>query len=372
MRVLVIRRAKGASFSMDVYADGLIEGLRQARPDWSVEALTPSFSEYSGSVLNRIDKYFWRYLALPQQVSQRDDIDIFHVIDHSDGHFAYSLRRAQRRVVVTCHDLINFVQPENITTQALAPWVSTMIWKYAVEGICKADHVVTVSNYTANDVTKVFGLSTDHITAIHNGVESDFRPWPERGAALRQHYGLSLDTFCLLNVGSNHPRKNVITALQAVALLHQRGLPVHFLKAGADFTPAQKEFIDSKNLSDWVSYVGKPSKDQLVDLYNAADLLIAPSLYEGFGITVLEAMACGTPVVTSNATALPEVVGTAGLMAPPDDVEAMATAVMQMQQNPAEYRQFVEKGLAHVQTFTWKAHGERVAKVYENVLSQTP
>lgn len=371
MQIAIVRRAPGASFSMDVYADGLVNGLRQVRPDWKVVEITPTFKEFEGSALSRLGKYYRRYGQFPRQVRQQRDVDLFHVIDHSDGHLCYSLGRAARPVVITCHDLINYIQPENISTQAKLPMVSRWFWRYAVQGLAQADHIVTVSDHTAKDVMATFGVEPARVTTAHNGVDPAFCPLPpEQIAVARSRYGLRGDRFYLLNVGSNHPRKNVVALLQALALLRQQGVPAHLLKAGADLTAAQKTYAQQQNLTDYVAYVGKPDQAELVALYNAADVLVAPSLYEGFGITPLEAMACGTPVVVADATALPEVVGDAGLRVPPQDIGAIATALRQLYEQPEVYARLANAGRDRAQLFTWAAHGDRVAAVYETLVNQ--
>jgi glycosyltransferase involved in cell wall biosynthesis len=370
MRIAVVRRAPGASFSMDVYADGLVSGLKQVRPTWKIVEITPAFREFQGSALGGLVKYYRRYGQFPRQVARRQGIDLFHVIDHSDGHLCYALGRTQRPVVVTCHDLINYIQPENISTQAKLPWLSAGLWRYAVRGIMQADHIVTVSDHTAKDVMATFGIEPARVTTAHNGVDPAFQPLDQvQVMAARSRYGLASDIFCLLNVGSNHPRKNVFSILKALAVLRQRGLPTYLLKAGADFTPNQKIYLQQQNLTDCVAYVGKPSQAQLVELYNAVDGLVAPSLYEGFGITPLEAMACGTPVVVSNTTALPEVVGQAGLLVPPEDIGAIAAAIQQLYEQPETYSHLVKAGCDRAQSFTWTAHAERVASVYETLVN---
>lgn len=371
MRIAVVRRAPGASFSMDVYADGLVAGLRQARPTWDIVEITPAFKEFQGSVLGGLLKYVRRYGLLPRQVARRQGIDLFHVIDHSDGHLCYALGHRCHPVVVTCHDLINYIQPENISAQAKLPWLSTGLWRYAVRGIAQADHIVTVSDHTAKDVMATFGIEPARVTTAHNGVDPAFRPQtPEQIAAARSRYGLEPDRFCLLNVGSNHPRKNVVALLQALARLRQQGVPAHLLKAGADLTAEQKTYVQQQNLTDCVAYVGKPNQAELVALYNAADVLVAPSLYEGFGFTPLEAMACGTPVVVADATALPEVVGDAGLRVAPQDIGAIAAALCQLYQQPEVYARLVDAGRDRARLFTWAAHGDRAAAVYETLLNR--
>lgn len=139
MRVAILRRAVGASFSMDVYADGLVAGLKVARPEWEIIELFPKSDrqeQKNSSWLTGLGKYYERYWRYPLSV-QQETADIFHVIDHSDGHLVYWLKKTKRPIVVTCHDLINLVNPENVDNQARIPAISMAVWKYAVQGLKK-------------------------------------------------------------------------------------------------------------------------------------------------------------------------------------------------------------------------------------------
>lgn len=373
MRVAIVRRAPKASFSMDVYADGLVSGLRAVRPDWDIVELVPAIASTKGaSWLAGLQKYYQRYWSFPLTVKQQD-VDLFHIIDHSDGHLAYWLQGTHKPIVVTCHDLINFLQPENISDQAKLPFVSTAVWKYAVKGMRQADHIVTVSAHTAKDVIRLMCVEPERLTVAPNAVEPLFHPLPQAEFAwVRQQHQIAPDTTCLLNVGSNHPRKNVFAILQALNALKTEGMPVQLLKTGADFTVEQKTFIQTHHLEPFITYLGKPDKTALIQIYNAADILVAPSLYEGFGMTILEAMACGTPVITSNVTSLPEVAGDAAIVVAPNDTAAIAQAVCQIREDSGLRHSLIEKGLVRVKSFTWEKTAEQIADVYEQLLDEAP
>jgi glycosyltransferase involved in cell wall biosynthesis len=119
------------------------------------------------------------------------------------------------------------------------------------------------------------------------------------------------------------------------------------------------------NFLKYIFNLGNPDKARLVQIYNAADVLLAPSLYEGFGLTIVEAMACGTPVITSNVSSLPEVVGDAGIMIDPNCPQAIADAVIELYKNPVLYANLIEKGLSRSQFFNWQNTAEQVATIYE-------
>ena len=292
--------------------------------------------------------------------------DIFHIIDHSNAHVAYWLKRKNTAIVVTCHDLVQFVYPEILKDQSRFPAFSMASWKYSVRGMSKADQIIAVSENTAKDLSQMLMIEPQQITVIPNGVDARFCLRPE-AKSLRQQYGCSPDTICLLNIGSTHQRKNIFTILRVLTALRDRNLSVCLWKIGDDFTDGQKAFIRAEKLEPFIQNLGKPAQDMLISLYNAADLLLAPSLYEGFGLTVLEAMACGTPVITANASSLPEVAGDAAVLVEPMDVKAIVAAVCRLNQD-VTYRQILmQKGIERARSFTWKYSAEKVAAIYETL-----
>jgi glycosyltransferase involved in cell wall biosynthesis len=373
MRVAILRRAPQASFSMDVYADSLVRGLRAVRPSWDIMERSPILGAASARQFNLLaggQKYYERYWRYPRSLKPLD-ADIFHIIDHSDGYLSYWLSVYKKNHVVTCHDLINLTQPESFKGKASFPIVSLTAWKLAVQGMKISDHVIAVSAHTKQDMIEQLAIAPQKITVVPNAVDPLFRPLPQDEIDLfRQQKGLSPNTVCLLNVGSNNARKNILTILKVVALLKNRGLPAQFWKVGADFNLEQQTFIQTHQLESCTAYLGQPAEDQLIQIYNAADILVAPSLYEGFGLTLLEAMACGTAVVAANVTAIPEVVGDAGILTDPIDVNAIATAIQHLHNDVRHREELIHRGLERVKQFTWEKTAEQVANIYEQVLEK--
>lgn len=370
MRIVIARTMP--NFSMDVYADGLAAGLRAVRPNWEVVELAPlPLDRTSRSLLLRAKKFYERFWNFPRTV-RRQKADIFHVIDHSEAHIVYGLKKAGKPVVVTCHDLINFFYRDNLRGSVKVPFVSNGMWMYSVRGLQDCDHVVTVSAVTAKDTAQILNVEPARISVVPNAVEPVFQPLPQHQSELfRQQQGVSPETVCLLNVGSNHPRKNISAILRALAILRHKGFPFLFWKAGADFDDDQKAFIQVEGLGSHITYLGNPDKATLVQLYNAANILVAPSLHEGFGMTLLEAMACGTPVITANVSAMPEVVGDAGVLVDPQDWEAIADVICHLHADPVFYQELVNKGLERVKAFTWEKTAEQIAEIYEKLLEES-
>jgi glycosyltransferase involved in cell wall biosynthesis len=369
MRVVIARPMP--EFSMDVYAEGVIAGLRSVRPHWDIVDLSPCpIDRNSRSLRLRAWKYYERFWNFPHRVSQQI-ADVFHIIDHSEAHLVRWLRQMGKPVVVTCHDLINFFYQDNLQGSVKLPFVSNNLWLRSVQSMQAADHIVAVSARTAQDVSHILHVDPDRIAVIPNAVEATFQPLPHHViGTFRHQMGVSADTFCLLNVGSNHPRKNISTILKTVEILQQSGQPIQFWKTGADFTEEQLYFIHERGLQNCIRYLGNLDKSTLVQVYNAADVLIAPSIHEGFGMTILEAMACGTPVITSNTSAMPEVAGDAGILVDPHREDAISTTVLYLLNNRTYRQELISKGLARARQFTWENTAEQIAQVYEKSVSQ--
>jgi glycosyltransferase involved in cell wall biosynthesis len=358
-------------FSMDVYANGLISGFKTVRPNWQITELAPhAFDRHSRSLMVRAQKSYERFWRFPRTV-QHQSADVYHIIDHSDAHIVRWLRRKGKPVVVTCHDLINFLYPENLKTSVRLPIISDSLWRSAVQSMQYADAIVAVSSATAKDIVEILNIEESRIVVAPNAVEPVFRQLPEAQAqSFREQLNVPKDTICLLNVGSNHPRKNLSTVLKALHILKQQDLSVQLWKVSDDFGDENKNFIQAHHLESCIRYLKDLDKPTLVAAYNAADILIAPSFHEGFGLTLLEAMACGTPVITSNTSAMPEVVGDAGILVDPKDCQAIADAVCCLQRDSAYYQKLKEKGLKRSQLFRWEKTAEQIAELYTSLLTQ--
>lgn len=370
MRVVIVRSMP--NFSMDVYADGIICGLKAVHPEWEIVELTPHFLDrHSNSLSLRIRKYYERFWRFPRLV-KHEKADIFHIIDHSEAHIIHWIKKTGTPAVVTCHDLINFFYKGNLQGSVKLPLVSHRLWMNSVKAMRQADHVITVSSVTAQHTREILDIQPTSLSVVPNAVDPVFCVLSEHQAKLfRKIYGSSPSDICLLNVGSNHPRKNILTILAAVKILKEKGTSIKFWKAGTDFADDEKKFIAEHSLENEAVYIGQPEKSTLVEIYNAADILVAPSLHEGFGITLLESMACGTPVITSNVSAMPEVVGKAGVLVEPTDAQQIADAVLSIQADTAYYQKLVEKSLERAKAFTWEKTAKNISKIYKQAMKKS-
>ncbi|MEY2833593.1 MAG: hypothetical protein RLZZ574_2852, partial [Cyanobacteriota bacterium] len=217
MRVVIVRREAKVAFSMDVYADNLVAELKILHPEWEIIQIAPKpWSDdldnlwHSG---NPLRKYYERFFNHPRAVN-KIDADVFHIIDHTNGHVAYWLKKLGKPVIITCHDLVQYVYPEILKNQSRFPAFSMAAWEYSVKGITVVDRTIAVSTNTAQDITNHLNINPEKITVIPNGVESQFRLLSsEIVQNWRQQYTASPEEICILNVGSTHQRKNIITVL---------------------------------------------------------------------------------------------------------------------------------------------------------------
>jgi glycosyltransferase involved in cell wall biosynthesis len=278
----------------------------------------------------------------------------------------YALPRARSAcLVVTVHDLALLRYP-HLGTAALSRFIRQM-----TRSVTEAKRVIAVSDATRRDIIDLLGTPAEKIRVIHNGYDQRFRPLPHTEARARvgERYGLSEPY--ILHVGTLEPRKNLETLISAYARLRRERYIPHGLVLVGDrgwkYDPIF-QLVDQLGLRNAVRFTGAVPADDLPALYNAADLFVYPSLYEGFGLPPLEAMACGTPVVTSNVSSLPEVVGDAALLVDPHDEGALAEAMARVLSDVELRRHMRERGLERARHFSWERCARETLAVYEEVM----
>ena len=217
----------------------------------------------------------------------------------------------------------------------------------------RADHILADSQATKDDLIALYGTPADKITVLLSGVDARFQPTDD--PSVRQKYALS-DRPYLFSVGTVQPRKNYIRLIQALAVLRERGYDLDLVIAGGKGWLDDPIYaaIQSLKLGDHVHLIGFADDADLPALYSAALITAVPSLYEGFGIPVLESMACGTPVVTSTVSSLPEVAGDAALMIDPTDLDALIDALDRLIDSETLRHDLTARGLARAREFTWE------------------
>jgi glycosyltransferase involved in cell wall biosynthesis len=231
----------------------------------------------------------------------------------------------------------------------------------------KARRVIAVSGSTRDDLVRLYGLPPERIDVVYNGVDSAFRPLPPAQVAdFRARHGLP-ERFMLF-VGTLEPRKNVAGLVEAYACLPRTRPPLMLVGGKGWLYDEVFRQIQERGLAGEIHFVGYVPAEELPSWYNAADLFVYPSFYEGFGLPVLEAMACGTPVITSRASSLPEVVGQAALLVDPGDVDALTGALERLLDDGALCEQMRDAGLKQAQRFSWPETARCTVQAYRRAL----
>jgi glycosyltransferase involved in cell wall biosynthesis len=278
---------------------------------------------------------------------------------HATDHLLPKLSTA--RSVFTLHDTAYLRYPEYYLPRNRI-YLRVMMPRF----LRRADRVIVVSEHTRGDALRHYGLDPVSVDVIPEGVDPWFTPEqpPARIDAVRRRF--ELPPRYVLSVGTIQPRKNLVSLLEAFAVLRRREPDLGLVVAGARGW-LYESFFDRRRalgLEEAVVVTGAVSDDDLPALYAGAEVFAYPSVYEGFGLPPLEAMASGTPVVSSNATSLPEVVGDAGVLVEPLDVDAWVTEIDRLLHDDDRRRDLRDRGLARAQTFTWERAARRTLDVY--------
>lgn len=265
--------------------------------------------------------------------------------------------------VLTYYDVIGLIYP-NALPSARARVLFRVLSRLA---LASADRVILLSRSSQRDVMRYFSVAEAKTAVVYPAADPQFCPQPDSAVArVRRRYGL--DSPYVLHVGINKPHKNVETLVEAWARARPRATLVF---AGPDDPryPQARQRVAALGLGDRVRFFGDVPEADLPALYAGAAVFAFPSLYEGFGLPVLEAMACGAPVVSSDAASLPEVVGDAGPLLSPTDVEAWAETLARLLTNPTTLDAMRARSLARAAEFSWDRAACETAAVYREVIS---
>ena len=235
----------------------------------------------------------------------------------------------------------------------------------------RSDKIIAVSYSTKQDLMNYFKISDNKIKVIYEAADQIFQPLSsEKVQHFKDKYDLNYQY--ILYVGTLEPRKNIPLIIKAFYILNKEGFQHKLVIAGKKGWKYKTiyQLIDKLNLQKEVIFIGFIPDNDLPALYNAANLFVYPSLYEGFGLPPLEAMSCGCPVITSNISSLPEVVGDAGIMIDPYSVDELYEAMHKVLINEIVRKDMIKKGLERSQMFSWTKTAEETLKIYKEALNE--
>lgn len=313
---------------------------------------------------NKAIKLWWEQLGL-MRAARIANVDAVHI-----SHFAAPIR-SDRPVIVTIHDVIPYVHPAYRSSGSMRLYL-----RLISRATRNAAAILTDSECSRRDIERYLGIDRQRITVIPLAVEDHYRPVhdDEADAELRERLGLPGPV--VFNVGGLDVRKNVESLVRAFAAAYPDLDPdTRLVIAGSAHTGNQRLYpplepvIQELGISDSVVLPGRISEADKLRLYNLADLYVFTSLYEGFGLSPLEAMACGTPVICSNRSSLPEVVGEGGILLDPTPAK-IAGAMSTVMNDPYLRRRLSAQGLEQASTFSWERTAAMTRDVYRQVLAE--
>lgn len=348
------------------YTDALARALLLCRTTENLtlignsHALTPLVATSSEDrvLTPRPNAGLWEQLELPELLTA-ESADLYH-----DPAFGLPLIKPCP-YVATVHDCIPRIFPE-----LAPPWLSDFFQHRALAWFERADHLICASAHTAHDVMHLYGIPAEKMSVVYQTANAAFRPVQEaRVLSVRKRYGL--DHPYILVVGRVERRKNVAGILRAFELLRDTDLEPHLLVLAGQLGegPEDAEGLPhSEGRHGQVVVTGYVSNEDLAALYCGATVFCFPSFYEGFGRPVLESMSCGTPVVASRTSSVPEVGGDACLYVDPYDTEDIAAAVYEVASSEELRSELVSRGLRQAAAFTLERMGKETLSIYHRVV----
>jgi len=304
-------------------------------------------------------RILWEQGALPLK-SRCHRLEAMYYPDHTSALF-----RKTCPVIITIHDLAFFAHPETFARK-------TRLYKsLAVKRSAHlADRIIVVSQATRQECLRWLEVPEAKLRVVHNGIAECFKRIDDKNRLEETRKKLDLPGQFILFVGTLEPRKNLVKLIAAYAdLRRQKKIAPGLVVVGAKGWLYSDIFatIDKLSLKNEIKFLGYVAADDLVALYNLADVLVYPSLYEGFGFPPLEAMACGCPVVTSNQSSLPEIAGEAARLVDSTDIGAIADGIFHVLSDANLRQRLIERGLERVKLFTWTRAAQQILQVMDEL-----
>lgn len=291
---------------------------------------------------------------------RREAVDLFHA-----PHYVLP-PLSRRRSIVTIHDCIHLMFPQYLPSRAAYYYARTFLWNAARQ----ADRILTVSHASKRDILRFLRVPEERVTVIYNAIDERFwvEPPADEVARVRERY--QLERPFVLYAGNIKPHKNLERLIDAFHQVRLRGHDLTLLIIGDEISKytTLRRAVHRYQLHKYVRFFGFVPDQTLAILYRLAGVFVFPSLYEGFGLPPLEAMASGTPVITSNVSSLPEVVGDAAILIDPYDAGAIADALCRVSEDADLRADLSARGLARAREFSWERSVRQIHDIYDEVL----
>lgn len=302
---------------------------------------------------------FWEHFILPVRLKKKK-VDIFH-----GPASLIPFRKESYRVVVTIHDLVAFLFSETIPLKYGA--YMRFLLRQAVK---RANKIISVSYHTRQDLIDILKVPPEKITVIHEAPSPIFHPHDKDQVRkiLKERYGITKKF--IYHLGNIEPRKNLINLLEAFSrVCRELGSEYQLVVSGQKgwLVRSLNHFLKTYPVRDQVFFTGYVPVEDLPLFMNGAEIFVFPSLYEGFGLPVLEAMSCGTPVISSNRSSIPEIVGSAAVLIDPTDPAEIADRIVSLLRDDQERRRLSLLGIDQAARFSWIDVARKTLEVYRSV-----
>jgi len=334
-----ISKASHPMYAMKKYEDELYDNIISLRGDLLIERIQRKENRILG---NTFFSWLFRYKC--------KDADIVHATFQTVSPAIYS--RKPKNFIVTVHDLAPLVYPSEISDVSIR-----IQWMFTPKALRKADRIIAISEFTKRELIRLIGISKEKISVIHQGVDHEiYKPMDK--IKCKEKFGLNPEEKHILVVSSNVEHKRMDIAKKVFDYIRSIREDVKMIKAGYG------ELLKG----DGIISVGWVPEEKMPILFNAADVYFHPSEYEGFGLPILETMACGTPVVVNNKASIPEIVGDYGSFVEVDEDNIIQTSekILSLVDNGIDI-----EAIEQSKKFSWRGTAEETIKVYEEVLHES-
>lgn len=311
------------------------------------------------SLSSRKHHRFWEQYYIPETL-KRKNVDLYHVPQNGIG-----IPESKNSIyVATIHDLIPYIMPETVGKGYLSKFISQM-----PRIISSVDMIITVSEWSKRDIMKIFNIPDEKIAVTYLAADDIFTPMDKSAASnlIADKYGI--DGSFILYLGGFSPRKNVKSILVAFSMIYKnlsKNYKVVIIGSSKDDHQFLNKLAQSLGIDGRVCFAGYVPYEDLPCFYNASDLFIYPSLYEGFGLPALEAMCCGTPTITSNVSSIPEITGDGAYLINPFDTAELASAMEKVLEDNAVKADLISRGFERASNFSWRKTAQQTLNIYED------
>ena len=354
-----IQSTVGRTTGLGVYTRHLTEALRKTQ---SGQFQYHWYLKESEKDLNTFRRWYWENVQLPPLVA-KDKVDILHIPAFAPPFYS------KHKVVVTVHDIIGMIFPNQLR------WPSRWYWgRWLPTAIKTADFIIADSDSTKNDLINHLKISKDMIRVIYPSGHESFTTQRNEKLLNQVKARFSIHDRYFLFVGTIEPRKNLKRVIEAFTIFQEN------IKSSARYqlvVVGQKDFgkgklfksiaHDLRTKIDDIIFAGYVRQEELNQLYCGAEALVYPSLYEGFGIPILEAMASGVPVITAKKTSMPEVAGEAALYVDPYDSQSIANGMLELHDQPELRERLAQNSAIQIKKFSWQKTAEQTCEVYRQL-----